>query len=50
VSYYLMPVYVDPCLLDGISENLKRRMQGKSCFNFTETDQPLFKELTRLCG
>jgi hypothetical protein len=48
VSYYLMPVYVDPCLLDGISENLKRRMQGKSCFNFTEIDQPLFKELTTL--
>ena len=32
VSYYLMPVYVDPSLADTISVELKRHMQGKSCF------------------
>ena len=48
VSYYLMPVYVQPSLLDGISPELRRRMQGKSCFNFTKVDEPLFAELAEL--
>lgn len=48
VSFHLMPVYARPELLDGISPALKRRMQGKSCFNFTEVDTPLFKELAAL--
>ena len=48
VSYYLMPVYVEPSLLDGISPDLRRRMQGKSCFNFTKVDEPLFAELADL--
>ncbi|MBX2845874.1 MAG: hypothetical protein KTR13_06625 [Saprospiraceae bacterium] len=34
VAYHLYPVYTHPELLDGISEDLKKRMQGKSCFNF----------------
>ena len=48
VSYYLMPVYVQPSLLGGISPELRRRMQGKSCFNFTKVDEPLFAELAEL--
>jgi hypothetical protein len=48
VSYYLMPVYVNPNLLEGISEKLKHRMQGKSCFNFKGVDQQLFEELAEL--
>jgi len=48
VSYYLMPVYVEPSLLEGISPDLKRRMQGKSCFNFTAVDERLFGELEAL--
>ena len=48
VSYYLMPVYVFPDLLDGISPELRRRMQGKSCFNFARVDTPLFAELETL--
>lgn len=48
VSYHLMPVYVKPELLAGLSPGLERRMQGKSCFNFTEIHQPLFKELEAL--
>jgi hypothetical protein len=48
VSYHLMPVYVHPQLLADISPDLRRRMQGKSCFNFTVVDQPLFEELARL--
>jgi hypothetical protein len=48
VSYHLMPVYVKPELLSGMSPGLKKRMQGKSCFNFTTVDEPLFKELKAL--
>jgi hypothetical protein len=48
VSYYLMPVYAFPDLLDGISPELKKRMQGKSCFNFTREDEQLFAELAEL--
>jgi hypothetical protein len=48
VSYHLMPVYLNPALLEGISPDLKRRMQGKSCFNFTSSDASLLKELAAL--
>lgn len=48
VSYHLMPVYMYPDLLDGISPELKKRMQGKSCFNFKNIDETVFKELDAL--
>jgi hypothetical protein len=48
VSFYLMPVYVFPELLAGISPELKKRMQGKSCFNFKNVDDQLFQELAQL--
>jgi hypothetical protein len=48
VSFHLMPVYVFPELLEGISPELRRRMQGKSCFNFTKPDDVLFAELAKL--
>jgi len=48
VSYYLMPVYVDPSLAETISPELKRHMQGKSCFNFSRVDEGLFGELDSL--
>lgn len=48
VSFYLMSVYAFPDLLKSMSPELKKRMQGKSCFNFKEVDQKLFKELARL--
>ncbi len=48
VSFHLMPVYVFPDLLKDISPELKRRMQGKSCFNFNRLDALLFKELSQL--
>lgn len=48
VSYHLMPVYVNPALLDDVSPELRKRMQGKSCFNFTKTDPVLFEELAAL--
>ncbi len=48
VSYYLMPVYVQPALLDDVSPALRKRMQGKSCFNFAKVDEPLLAELEML--
>jgi hypothetical protein len=48
VSYHLMPLYMFPQLLEGISEPLKKRMQGKACFNFTKVDENIFEELHQL--
>jgi len=48
VSFYLMPVYMYPDLLKDISPELKKRMQGKSCFNFKKVEPELFQELTKL--
>jgi len=43
-----MPVYMYPDLLETISPALKKRMQGKSCFNFKNVDENLFSELETL--
>jgi hypothetical protein len=48
VSYHLMPLYWKPELLKGMSPELRKRMQGKSCFNFKKVEPTLFKELARL--
>lgn len=48
VSYHLMPVYEDPGLLAGTTDALRKRMQGKSCFNFSADDPLLFQELDAL--
>lgn len=48
VSYYLMPAYSEPELASAISPELRRRRQGKTCFNFTRIDEGLFDELADL--
>lgn len=45
VSFHLMPVYMNPSLRDSLSPGLRKRMQGKSCFNFTTVDPVQLKEL-----
>jgi hypothetical protein len=47
-SFHFMPVYMYPQLLDSMSPGLRKRMQGKSCFNFTRIDEGLFTELAGL--
>jgi hypothetical protein len=42
VSFYLMPIYM---ATPKLSPQLKKRMQGKACFNFTTVDDELFAEL-----
>ena len=46
VSYYFMPVYGGA--IKGMSPALKKRMQGKACFNFTKRDAELLSELSRV--
>jgi len=48
VSYHLMPVYMNEALKRKISPALKKRMQGKACFNFAAVDKGLIAELKRL--
>ena len=51
VAYHLFALYTHPELLDEISDDLRKRMQGKSCFNFKKeiTDEQLqgIRELTQ---
>jgi len=47
-SFHLFPVYCDPSLLDEISPELRKRMQGKSCFNFKKPEDIPVAELTSL--
>jgi hypothetical protein len=48
-SFRLMPLYMCATLTESISPALKKRMQGKTCFNFkTDPDPELLTELNRL--
>ena len=49
VSFHLLPLYMHPTLTKGLSPELKKRMQGKACFNFkAPPDRGLLAELKRL--
>src|SRR5438876_8199523 len=48
VSFYLMSIYSSSEEAKAISPELKKRMQAKSCFNFTKVDERLFQELAKL--
>ena len=47
-SFHLFPVYTKPELLDDVPEELLKRMQGKSCFNFKSADQIPVSDVTML--
>ena len=48
VAFHLFPVYMFPNLVDGISPELKKRMQGKTCWNFKKAEESLFAELGKV--
>ena len=48
-SFHFLPVYAMPELLNQVSPELKKRKQGKGCFNFKAVDPALFAELKQLC-
>ena len=50
VSFYLMPVYASPELDAAVSPELRKRKQGKACFNFTKVDEELLAELETLAA
>jgi hypothetical protein len=50
VAFHVLPVYMFPDLLKSISPALKKRMQGKACWNFKEAEEELFAELGELVG
>lgn len=48
VSYHLIAVYVCPDLVAGLTPGLRKRMQGKACFNFKTLSPAEVKELSKL--
>lgn len=48
VSAHLIPVYAHPDMLEALSPELRKRMQGKSCFNFKRIDETLLAEMQAL--
>lgn len=53
VSCHLMPLYALPPMLEQVSDDLRKRMQGKSCFNFKKIEPELFdalEQLTTMCA
>jgi len=48
VSFHLLSLYYNPDLMKSMSPALKKRNQGKACFNFTQIDPDCFAELERL--
>jgi hypothetical protein len=49
VSFHLMPIYMCPELMKTIPPALRKRMQGKTCFNFRAKPEPeLIAGLTQL--
>jgi len=49
VSFHLLAVYMCPEMQKSITPALKKRMQGKACFNFkTQPEPELLADLKRL--
>ncbi len=45
VSFHLMGLDGNPKARESMSQELQKRMQGKTCFNFKVADEALFQEL-----
>jgi hypothetical protein len=48
VSFHLLFLYFNPAAQKLLSPALKKRMQGKACFNFTAIDEACFADLKEL--
>ena len=49
VSFHLVPVYMNPVLARSVPPQLRKRMQGKACFNFkTEPGPDVITDLEHL--
>ncbi len=45
VSFHIFALYCFPEMKKNLSPALRKRMQGKQCFNFTQPEPELFAEL-----
>ena len=45
VSFYLMPIYSDPELIEDVIPELKKYLKGKSCFNIKKSSKNLLKNV-----
>ncbi|HLX13045.1 MAG TPA: DUF1801 domain-containing protein [Bacteroidota bacterium] len=45
VGFYLMTIYAQPGLMQGLGPELKKCLKGKSCFHITKTDAVLLKQI-----
>ena len=50
VAFHMMALYCFADMKKQLSPELKKRMQGKQCFNFSKPDAALFAELSKLAG
>lgn len=48
VAYHIMPLYFLPVLDDAVPARLKKRRQGKTCFNFKRAEPMLFDDIGAL--
>ena len=48
VSYHVMPIYMNEPLKATISPELRKRMQGKACFNFKAMPEPALLDELRV--
>ena len=48
VSLYFSPIYSHPDDFNDISEELKKFLKGKSCFNINKTTSGLYEEINDL--
>jgi hypothetical protein len=48
VAFVLVPIYSHPELLSGISDPLRKRLQGRTAFTFVHPDRELLVELSQL--
>ena len=48
VTYHFVPIYAAPALVKTLPASLKKRMQGKGCFNFTAIEPAQMKALKTL--
>ena len=50
VSFHLLYLYFNPAAIKTVPPALKKRMQGKACFNFATVDEECFTQLGQLIG
>jgi hypothetical protein len=48
VSFYFIPVYAHPQSFKDMSDDLRKCLKGKNCFNFKKVDSKLLKQIEKM--